>query len=174
MPLIHINTALLSESLQSSATVCHRIPSQSFIPQGKWWSTCLTRCDGDQVCVRTAEGKDGERERERFCPTLSDSSLVWEHDKVQTVFSQCTLCVWMQHALHACFTFLFFKGVGVTKLVYHQLCSRSALVPAPVQYFFQLPSPNSCSGRFYCTTLGRLLWPDPEHLALCGLNVLRL
>lgn len=115
---IDINTALLSKSLQRSATTSHWIPSQSFIPQGKWWSICLTQYDGDRVCVRTVEGKDGKSERASvwFCPTLRvlrDSSLCVEawytsvcvfHINVHAV---CTcVCarsqVWTQHVLHVC------------------------------------------------------------------------
>lgn len=185
--LIDINTALLSKSLQRSATTSHWIPSQSFIPQGKWWSICLTQYDGDRVCVRTVEGKDGKSERASvwFCPTLRvlrDSSLCVEawytsvcvfHINVHAVCMCVHVCERNTYCM--CVFFRGGRGIRPTKLVSHQLCSsRSGSVPASVQYFFQLPPPNGGSGRFYCSTLGRLLWPDPELLALCGLNVLWL
>ena len=116
----------------------------------------------EQLREETERGR--ERESERFVPHLPS----WEtpHVRYSTVCSALCVCVcvcvcvWTQHV--------------PTKLVYHQLCSGARSVPASVQYFFQLPPPNGGSGRFYCATLGRLLWPDPEHLALCGLNVLWL
>lgn len=185
--LKHTNAAFLSNSLQKSAAfVSCWIPSQFSVPQGKWWSICFTHWDGDQVCASALEERDGARERE-FVPHQAS----WEtprlcqmtvHDVQRRV---CCVCVNTTRCVCFFYSFIFVREQGVewrgggwrgrpTKLVYHQLCSGSRLPPASVQYFFQLSPPNGGSGRFYGTTLGRLLWPDPEHLALCGLNVLWL
>lgn len=117
------------------------------------------------VCVRAAEGKrrkDGESVSD-FVPHRASSETPLSCESVM----QCSyVCV------HACECV--WRDIMLTKLVYHQLCLGSRSVPASVQYFFQLTPPHGSSELLYCCPLGRLLWPDPEHLALCGLNVLWL
>ncbi len=104
---MHTNTELLSKSLRRSAATSRWIPSQSFVPQGKWWSICLTRRDGDQVCVREVEGRDGKRE----CVILSRTErpkrlLTCVEAWYSTVcvfhidMSAVCVCVRTQHVLH--------------------------------------------------------------------------
>lgn len=165
-------TLIHGTSLQESAEKCYRV-SLNFFPvfcpswqmmehmpySVRWWSS---ECESSRVKRR----KEGESERVRDLSHICRPERLLTYDIVLCV-PRCacvcvsvSVCVWTQHV--------------PTKLVYHQLCSGSRSVPASVQYFFQFPPPNGGSGRFYCATLGRLLWPDPEHLALCGLNVLWL
>lgn len=78
------------------------------------------------------------------------------------VKAQCSVCVSLRSMWFVCvYVCVLGRGIRPTKLVYHQLCSRS--VPATIQHFFQLSPSNCGSGRLYSTTLGMLLWPDPEH-----------
>lgn len=168
--LIHTNTLrkpgekCYNVSLNSCPVFCpsrQMMEHMSYSP--RWWSS---------VCGSSLRERWKERETPWFCPVLRvlrDSSLVWKHYVLHVdVYAACA------NTTRSACVFWRGRGIGATKLVYHQLCSRSRSVPASVQHFFQLPPPNGGLGRFYCTTLGRLLWPDPEHLALCGLNVLWL
>lgn len=161
MCLNTVNTHKCSTSLQESAECLPSILSlkandEAYVLFGE----IVIKCVWEQL----RETMERARESVWFSSTLrvlGDFSLVWKHDRV-CVPHRHVRCVWTQHLLHMC-VFLFV--CASLKLVYHHLCSHSHSVPASVQYFFQLPPPNGGSGQFYGTTLGRLLWPDPEHLA---------